>query len=386
MTQAPPPPPLPKQERADTQSAGQSHEESRGRIFPCDRCGADLKFDIGVQSLKCPYCGNETQIEIPEDKEVVEQDFRAMLERVREVHEKGRRDETGQRELTCEACGGTVVFVGSLTSSECPYCGSPVQLDKVHDAKHRIPVDGILPFLVDKKQAHANLKQWVKSRWFAPNEFKRRGADGKFNGVYLPFWTFDSLTFTRYHGERGEHYYVTVGTGDDKRRVRRTRWYPASGSFQRFFDDVLVLAARGMRSDMMHKLEPWPLARCAPFNQEMLAGYLARTYETSLEEGFADAKQRIDRALHREVVQRIGGDDQRVHSVRTHHGAITFKHMLLPTWLLAYKYKEKTYRVMINAATGEVQGERPWSWVKIGLAIAAVALLGIGAWFLFARG
>ena len=41
----------------------------------------------------------------------------------------------------------------------------------------------------------------------------------------------------------------------------------------------------------------------------------------------------------------------------------------LPTWLMAYRYKEKVYQVMINAGTGEVQGERPYSWVKITLAV-----------------
>jgi hypothetical protein len=76
------------------------------------------------------------------------------------------------------------------------------------------------------------------------------------------------------------------------------------------------------------------------------------------------------------VRQRIGGDEQQVDSIETHYGAITFKHVLLPTWLLAYRYRGKSYQVMINAATGEVQGERPYSWIKIAffsLAVAAIA-------------
>jgi hypothetical protein len=239
----------------------------------------------------------------------------------------------------------------------------------VHTAANRITTDTLLPFLVEERIARQKLAEWVRSRWFAPNEFLRKGVEGKFSGSYLPYWTFDSLTANRYVGERGEYYYVTVGSGKNRRRERRTRWYPASGDFQRFFDDVLTLASRGLSREMMRELEPWPLDRCVPFNQEMLAGFLARTYEIELDEGFQDAKRRIDEAIEADVRSRIGGDTQRIHDIRTHYGAITFKHLLLPVWLLAYKYHETVYQTMINATTGEVQGDRPYSWVKITLAV-----------------
>lgn len=372
---APPPLPFAPDAVGSTQSAGQTTDEGQGRIFPCEQCGADLKFNIGQQRLKCPYCGYEKEISAPADEQIQEQDFHTALERLAELRKANRHEETGQKEIRCESCGGTVVFTGSLTSSECPYCGSPIQLENVHKAENRIPVDGVLPFLVEKERAAENLRKWVKSRWFAPNDFRKRGANGKFNGVYLPYWTFDTLTANRYSGERGEHYYVTVGSGKNKHTQRRTRWYPASGAFQRFFDDVLVLSTRGMNTDLMHALEPWPLGRCLPFNQQVLAGYLARTYEIELDNGFPEAKRRIDAALDSEVRSRIGGDTQRVHSIRTNYTALTYKHLLLPVWLLAYRYHDKSYQVMVNAATGEVQGERPYSWIKITLASLAGAII-----------
>ena len=249
-----------------------------------------------------------------------------------------------------------------------------MQLEKAHKCEeHRIPVDGVLPFQIDHDHAKQNLTQWVNSRWFAPNQFRKNGAEGKFNGVYLSYFTFDSMTLTAYTGRRGEHYYVTVGTGKNRRTERRTRWYPASGSFQRFFDDVLVLANTGLRRDFMLELEPWPLLKVVPFDQQMLAGLMARTYDIELDDCFVDGKQRIDAAIHAEVRQRIGGDTQVVSSVNSRYDAVTYKHLLLPVWLLAYKYHNKTYQVFINAATGEVQGERPYSIWKILLTI----LLGV---------
>ena len=308
-----------------------------------------------------------------------------MLARLSEMHKEQAPSDSDVNEVRCESCGGTVAFTGTLTSSSCPYCASPIQRDDVHRAENRVPVDAVLPFLIDRDLARKNLDDWVQSRWFAPNDFLKKRLEGTFNGVYLPYWTFDSLTFTVYSGQRGEHYYVTVGTGKNKRQERRTRWYPASGQFQRFFDDVLVSATEGLPQKILQSLEPWPLHRCLPFTQEVLAGYFARTYDVELDGGFVVGKQRIDTALDADVRSRIGGDTQRVHSIDTRYDGLTFKHVLLPLWLLAYQYKEKSYQVFINAGTGEVQGERPYSWVKITLTVLSVVAAIGGIMFLSQR-
>ncbi len=362
---------MPATSSGSTEIAAAREDENRLRVFPCESCGADLEFQIGAQSLQCSHCGFVKKLDIDPDAAVGEQDFKETLERLVKQRGLSRTEEKDLKQIRCASCGGTVRFIGTITSTECAYCGVPLQLEGVHDATQGIPVDGVLTFLIDRKTARANLKTWVRSRWFAPNDFKSHGIQGRFNGVYLPFWTFDSLTFNRYTGQRGIRYTVTVGTGKSKRRVTRTRWYPASGAFQRFFDDVLVIAGRGLPERRITALEPWPLNKCAPFNPQMLAGFLARTYDIPLDEGFDDAKERMAGAIETEVRQRIGGDVQRISSIDTRHDAVTYKHLLLPVWMLAYRYGKKSYQVVVNAGTGEVQGDRPWSWIKITLAVLA---------------
>jgi predicted RNA-binding Zn-ribbon protein involved in translation (DUF1610 family) len=370
-----------------TQSLGEAIDDGKGRIFPCDRCGADLEFSIGRQSLKCPYCGAVKQIEIPPGEEIVEQDLEAMLEHLRELKERGEVDQsaTGEHLVRCESCGAKVVFQGTLTSTTCPYCGSPLQRDKVHDAPRRIAVQGVLPFLVPQERAAQNLRAWVKSLWFAPNEFKKEGANGKFSGVYLPYFTFDALTFTRYDGQRGDHYWETVSDGKTTRQERRTRWTPVSGQFQRFFDDVLVVAVTGQQPELLQALEPWPLGKCVPFNQELLAGFFSRTYDIELAECFRQGRQRMEAALTEDVRRRIGGDEQSISSQQTAYSALSFKQLLLPVWLLVYRYRDKPYRVAVNGATGEVQGERPYSWVKIMLAVLSALAVVLTIWWLGQR-
>jgi predicted RNA-binding Zn-ribbon protein involved in translation (DUF1610 family) len=370
-----------------TRAAGQAIDAGKGRIFPCDQCGADLEFCIGRQSLKCPYCGAVKRLEIPPDEEIVEQDLEAMLAHLRELKARGEKDQlaTGEHEVRCESCGADVVFQGTLTSTTCPYCGSPLQRDKIHDAPRRIVVQGVLPFLVPQERAAANLRAWVQSLWFAPNEFQRHGANGKFSGVYLPFFTFDALTFTRYDGQRGDYYWVTVTHGKETRQERHTRWTFVSGQFQRYFDDVLVVAVRGHNPELLHALEPWPLGKCVPFRQELLAGFFSRTYDIELAECFREARRRMEAAITSEVRQRIGGDEQSISSQKTAYSALSYKHLLLPVWLLVYRYRDKPYRVAVNAATGEVVGQRPYSWVKITCAVLSALAVMLTVWALLQR-
>ncbi|MFH5802853.1 hypothetical protein [Alienimonas sp. DA493] len=389
-SQAPPPVPAParspeEQPHGSTRFAGALTDRGKGRTFPCPTCGAALEFHIGSQGLKCPFCGAEETVEQAEDAAVEERDFQAMLTRLRETHDAGSHQYDEMREVRCRSCGGTVLFAGTVTGTECPYCATPLQLDAAEQAKSRIALDGVLPFQVSEKQAAKNLKEWVASRWFAPNDFRKRGVRGKFNGVYLPYWTFDSLTFTRYHGQRGEHYWVTVGTGDKKRRVRKTRWYPASGAFERFFDDTLVVASDAVSRGLAEDLEPWPLPKVNPYDQRLLAGFLVRTYDVELEPGFQLADARMRQQLEYDVRRRIGGDEQRISSMDVRHSAVTFKHLLLPVWMLAYRYKGEPHQVLVNAVTGRVTGERPYSWIKITLAVVA-GLIACGLIFLFTQG
>ncbi|HPF38849.1 MAG TPA: hypothetical protein P5081_17260 [Phycisphaerae bacterium] len=355
---------------------------SEGRIFPCEGCGADLRFDVGVQQLKCEYCGGVKVIAIDAELAVREQDFAAMLNRVAERRMRAQAPVTDAKEVTCDNCGGRVQFTGTLASDECAYCGSAIQVENAYTAEDRIPVDGVLPFRVDRGRAQANLAAWVKSRWFAPNEFKRRGVHGRFNGVYLPYWTYDAMTTTHWSGQRGDNYTVWVGTGKDRRMETRTRWSFRSGVHQRFFDDITIPAATGWPAQRLEALEPWPIEHCRPFEQAFLAGYLASTYDVELDDGFTLARQRADAALRSDVRRAIGGDQQRISSIDTQYDAITFKHLLLPVWTLVYRYHGKPYQVFVNAGTGEVQGDRPWSWIKILMAIVfAAGALGAAVYF-----
>ena len=59
--------------------------------------------------------------------------------------------------------------------------------------------------------------------------------------------------------------------------------------------------------------------------------------------------------------------------------------LLLPIWLLTVIYEGKPFQVFINGVTGEVQGQRPWSKVKIAAAVVAGLVVAMIALYLYSK-
>ncbi len=233
------------------------------------------------------------------------------------------------------------------------------------------------------------MSDWLGRLWFAPNglrDYARKGR--KMQGIYVPYWTFDADTRSRYSGERGTIYYETrTVTRDGKRvqqRVAKVRWTPARGRVARFFDDVLVLASRSLPKRNTDALEPWDLSALVPYQPQYLAGFRAEAYSVELKDGYEEARARMDRIIERDVRFDIGGDQQRIHGIDTEISDVTFKHVLLPVWLAAYKFRGKTYRFVVNGQNGRVQGERPYSAIKIAVALLAGLIIAAGLGYLVA--
>jgi len=348
------------------------HVTEDTKTYPCSACGGDLKFNPATQKLACEHCGAAFDVEEVGDP-VTERDLREAL-RLIQKGALARTDQVlaGEKEVVCQNCGGHTTFTGSLTSNSCPYCLTPIQRDDVHDAPNRLAVDGVVPFAIDQRKAKDLIGTWINKRWFAPNEFKSYGRTGSFQSVYGAYFTYDAETTTRYRGERGDDYQVTVGSGDNKRTETRTRWHHVSGQVQNSFDDVTVFANTGMDRKRVDKLEPWPTASAKPYSAQYVAGHLCRTYDRDVEDCLGDATDVMTGTIRSTVRSDIGGDRQKIHAMDIQWRTMTYKHLLMPIWLLTVIYLQKPYQVYINGVTGEVQGARPYSKAKIITAIAIV--------------
>ncbi len=349
--------------------------------WPCAACGADLRFSPGAAELRCDHCGHVQPI--PEaaqpqrDKALGELDLARGL--ALDIPDTAMEE---PRTTPCPSCGALVEFQGADHAAECPFCATPVVVGT--GTNRQIKPQAVLPFRLTQTEARAAMTKWLGRLWFAPNglvDYARKGR--ALSGVYVPYWTFDAATRSRYSGQRGTYYYetrtVTVRVDGKmqqrQEQVRRTRWQSVTGRVARAFDDILVLASRSLPRGYTDGLQPWDLTALEPYRADYLAGFTAEGYTVALAEGHDMARQTMAQVIEGDVRRDIGGDEQRVTSVSTDFSDETFKHILLPVWMAAYKYNGKTYRFVVNGQTGKVQGERPWSIWKIAFALLALALL-----------
>lgn len=331
--------------------------------FPCTQCGAFLVFKPGSNHLKCEYCGTENEIQNTVE-EIEELSFEHHAETEYEAAEKYE-----VKTVECKSCKAETTFNPLITSDSCSFCGTSIVLTDVQ-ISYKLKPKSLLPFKINSEEGKKLFKTWLTSLWFAPSNLRKIGNAQKLDGMYMPFWTYDSEVVTSYIGQRGEHYYVRkeITNSEGQRETveeRHTRWYPAVGEIQVNFDDILVPASESLPYNYLSKLEPWDLQELVPYNESYLSGFKTESYRVNLKQGFEDAKSIIEPEIEHQIRRDIGGDDQTIITSKSRYYNTTFKHILLPMWISAYKYNTKTYRFIVNARTGEVQGERPYSVGKI---------------------
>ena len=271
----------------------------------------------------------------------------------------------------CQNCGYEITFSESQVATVCPMCSST----QVATIKQQagIPPEAIIPFKVDEQDAKAAFSKWVKSRWFAPNDFKKRSGEGALLGMYLPYWTYDAVTNATYKGRGGTH--VTV-TDDEGKSTTETEWCRVSGTVEKVFDDILISAT--VRESEIEDILPFDTVNHAiPYDASYLSGYHAELYTVKADVGFEQAQKKIVAELKNLAAKDIEKtyDESDVDSVDVKYREITYKHILLPVWGARYGYKNKTYHYYVNGDTGAVAGGRPYSVPKIVVTIVGVIVI-----------
>ena len=367
------------------------------RAFPCRSCGAKLSFSPGTTSLKCDYCGEVNAFD--EKTDVVEElDLDQWMQKLAAEHETHE-----QEHLKCKNCGGEQTLPANLYASACVFCGTPITSQSY--AQRLIKPKSLVPFNITRLQAQDKWRAWLKGLWLAPGALKKYAqSDGSIKGLYVPYWTFDANTVTRYTGQRGddrtEHYTTTNSNGERTTHTRTvTDWTSVSGNVSFFHNDVLVSGSKtafgandqaGSRDTALAgagfvgsaimgafstKLRIWNTAALVPYQEEYITSFQAEAYSVDLKAGFATGKHFIEAKVQALVREDIGGDHQRISSLDTQYSHLTFKHILLPMWVSAYLFSGKTYRFVVNGQSGEVEGESPKSGWKIFFLVMGILAL-----------
>lgn len=340
--------------------------------FPCPGCGAFMVYSPKTQGLTCEYCGS--QVDIKEDNRGINEfDFNS------DDDLSDHNWTSEKRAMKCNACGGETVIAISDLSGECAFCGSAHVV--VEEMTTGIPPGAIIPFKMPRQEAKDKINKWVGGKFFAPKDLKNLKKLDRLNSIYIPYFTYDSNTYTFFSAKRGDHYYVTktvMKDGERKTvRERRTRWTHVDGVYDHFFDDILVHASNKVDQDLVEKMHSFDLTALVPFQEAYLSGHASERYTKSLNTGWHEAQGVMNSRIESGIRQQVGGDEFRLISSKTNYNNPTFKYISLPVWITNYVYKEKVFDVYVNGQTGRVVGEYPKSWVKVSGTILAFVLLSL---------
>ena len=354
----------------------------------CPECGGDMVWNPQKQTLACPYCGTVVPGALKDDgTAIVEHDLVAAF---RNIPDDQRGWQEAKIAVKCQSCHAISVLDVGRAAQRCEFCGSP-EIVPYEETKDPIRPESVLPFKLAEAQVRDNIRVWYGNRWFAPNSLKRGALTDTLKGVYLPYWTFDANAHAEWTAESGYHYTETEtyrdGNGETQtRQVQRTRWQPSAGALDHFFDDTLIPGSVGVNRELLHAVEPFPTCTdLKPYQAAFVRGWIVERYQVDLTQAAEQSEHRMEQELRTLCSQQVPGDTHRNLQVEAEYSNRTFKHVLLPVWLLTYTFGSRNFQVLVNGYTGTIAGQRPYSWAKITLAILG-GLLVIALFLLLSRG
>ena len=341
----------------------------------CPKCGGVMDFDPNIGGMACPYCGYEEAI-LTDEKESAE-------ELALETAEKTENCNWGasKKKIICKSCGAETIYDALEVANECPYCGSN-QVMEANDENTLAP-GGVVPFQLSAETASDNFKKWIGKKLFCPKLAKQSAQPDAFTGIYLPYWTFDADTDSKYSGRYGIDHTTRDKDGNTK---TTTTWHHTSGTYSKFFDDELVQGSERHDQNMLKGLEPFDTAKNVAYKPEYLAGFAAERYSVGIKAAWEKAKKSIGKKLESDISSKIRYENNADHvgsvNVTTKFKNITYKYLMLPIWCSAFTYNGKVYQFMVNGQTGKVYGKTPVSVWKvllvIGIVLAVCAILFCG--------
>ncbi len=373
------PPPIPP-EIPPKNSAPPREAQARSK-FSCPACGAEAVWNPAKKALVCGHCGTTAAAVLNTtpggDTVIQENDLVAAL---RSIPDSQRGWKAEKTQVRCQHCNAISVFDSDKIGKRCDFCGASA-LVPYEDVKEAFQPESLLPKQISESQVRDSIRQWYQSRWFAPSALGSRALTDTIHGVYLPYWTFDAQADADWTAESGYHYYVTEHYTDTQgnrqtRQVQHTRWESSSGSLEHFFDDALVAATKGVAADLLAKIEPFPTPQLVPYDPAFLAGWTVERYQIDLLAAAQAARAGMEGQLRSLCSAQVPGDTHRGLRVSAQWSGQTFKHILVPVWLLTYDYHGKSFQVLINGYTGSIAGNRPYSFWKIFFLVIGI-LAGI---------
>ena len=349
--------PVPKKEKLD--------EVVR---FSCPQCGGETAYSVEDGGLTCAYCGYH---EAPQ-KETVGRQAQSFEFTVETVERAVNGWGTSRKELVCDACGAQISLPDGALAASCPFCAS----NKV--IHHRAAQDllrprFLVPFQIEENRCQKIVREWLGSTWLVPKDLRRMAVVTSFTPMYLPYWTFASMAAAEWKAQVGRT--ETYRSGGKTKR--RTVWRWENGQVVQDFSDLLVRGTNHVSLHLLAEVGEFELDALVPYEAKFLAGMQAQAYEVGMESAWKVARKDMREETKQKCRSQASTNKIRNFSMHLDFKDESWRYILLPVYINTYRFENKPYQLLINGQSGEIAGQRPADWRKIGLVAAGLALPGI---------
>ena len=309
-----------------------------------------MLFDPGWDRLLCQSCGYKEVIpELVSKIPVPECDFNSALTYASHDWDM----ETAV--FHCSQCNGEIISNKLLLSGSCPFCGS-VSLIPAEPEKDLLAPNGIIPFKIREIRAVNIYKDWIKEKFAAPDKLPQLASLNKFTGIYVPFFTFDTLTRNQYTGNVE---YISRNSEGTLQSCYQQR----AGAFEKFIDDFPVVASKLIASDrMLVSVMKYHTSEAKPYAPDALSGFPAEHHSVGLAEAWGRAMHDMERYIKNDAALKEGADAGDKLHISTQYFNVTYKYLLVPVWISSFTYENRLYSIVINGQTGEIAGQWPKSF------------------------
>jgi hypothetical protein len=141
--------------------------------------------------------------------------------------------------------------------------------------------------------------------------------------------------------------------------------------------DPLALGSSKLKSDLVERLYPYDLTRLTSYDSAYLAGWHAQAYDIPLKPAWEVGKRRMRERAKDACYASIPSSHVRNFSMAADLNQERWRYVLLPVYTASYTFQGEIYRVLVNGQTGAIAGQKPVSWQRVWLAIAAALAPGV---------
>lgn len=305
----------------------------------CTVCGAL----IDEEDLFCANCGAETPHRAP-------------------AEETAPHARQSTHNFSCTGCGASMSYDASAGTLRCPFCGNE-KLERQPNSKTLEP-SWVIPFQVNRDAAVGIMRQWLGKGFWRPGDLSQTAAVTHMTPVYVPYWVFQADTFSYWTADTNQ---TPPGASGD--------WYPLSGEYTGHFSGLLIGASGVLTPSETVSLCPFDLAPRVPPDQVDLDNVTVEQFAVQRKYARVQARPGLDSLIAAAVTRECIPGTARNVKVNSRLQNLSSEPMLLPVWVMAYRYKDQAYRFLVNGQTGRATGQAPTSYQKVGLIVGVVILI-----------